>query len=247
MMTISYLFENARSAGKTTQAMKEHFQRRTNYHIELVQKYLQKIIDLKDPRLDNKILEKEKTHDQSKFKDPEFEPYLHVNWSYNMKDQGKKYNPPESTKDQMKAATFHHVKTNPHHPESWDKDRDKVPDKMVDATSMPLTYVASMVADWLAMSEEKKTCPYEWAEKNINKRWKFSEEQVKLIYDLLDKLWSQKIEYKDWLISVQKYDHGWSGNAKKDKETLSIRGWVTSKDEAIKEFKNMVDNWIKNN
>lgn len=257
MMSLSYLFENTQAADRVTQDMLDHFHKRTNLHISLVQKYLQDIINLKDPRLDLAELEKEKSHDQSKFKEPEIGPYIYVNWSYHQKDLNKKYDPPEATKEQMQAATFHHVKTNLHHAEAWDKnateesinpkDRDKVPDKMVDATSMPLTYVASMVADWLAMSSEKKTNPYEWAEKNINKRWKFSEEQVKLIYDLLDKIWVQKIDYKGWIVSIQKYDHGWSGNAKKDKETLSIRGWCSTKEEAIKEFKNMVDNWIKNN
>jgi hypothetical protein len=101
MVTISYLFENARAAGKTTQAMVDHFKQRTNLHISLVQKYLQKIIELNDSRLDNKILEEEKTHDQSKFKSPEFESYLHVNWSYHLKDQGKKYDPPTDIKSQM--------------------------------------------------------------------------------------------------------------------------------------------------
>jgi len=54
MMSITYLFENARAAGKTTQAMIEHFNRRTAEHIDLVRDYLLKIIDLNDPRLDKK-------------------------------------------------------------------------------------------------------------------------------------------------------------------------------------------------
>jgi hypothetical protein len=101
----------------------------------------------------------------------------------------------------MQAATFHHCKTNMHHPEFWDmnateksinpNDRDKAPDEMVDGTKMMLNSVASMVADWCAMSEEKKTCPYDWAKQNVNKRWRFDPEQVKLIYDLLDKIWSK--------------------------------------------------------
>ena len=200
-MSITYLFENARAAGKTTQAMIDHFVKRTNIHIELVQKYLDKIINLNDSRLDNNILEKEKTHDWSKFKDPEVGPYVFVDHSYHMKDLGQEYNPPADIKDRMQAATFHHVRTNKHHPEFWqeqlvgvinDKDRDKPPEKMVDATDMPLTYVAAMVADWLAMSEEKKTDPYEWAKNNIHKRWHFTENQIKLIYDLLDRLWKKK-------------------------------------------------------
>jgi len=200
MMSITYLFENARAAGKTTQAMIEHFNRRTAEHIDLVRDYLLKIIDLNDPRLDKKILSQESIHhDESKFKDPELGPYVFVDHSYHMKDLGKKYNPPADIKQQMQAATFHHISTNKHHADYWDKDlkmnnlnskdRDKVPDKMVDATSMPLTYVASMVADWCSMSAEKKTDPYVWCEQNINKRWYFSDNQIKLIYDLLDKIW----------------------------------------------------------
>jgi len=203
MLNISYLFENARAGGKTTKAMIDHFNKRTRYHIDLVKKYLDKIINLKDSRLDNDILEKEKIeHDQSKFREPEFEPYLYVNWSYHMKDLGAEYIPSEDIKNQMQAATFHHVKINQHHPEAWDekstlesinnKDRDKPPEEIVDATNMPLSYVATMIADWLAMSEEKNTCPYEWTKNNIDKRWKFNKDQEKLIYDLIDKVWEKK-------------------------------------------------------
>lgn len=259
MMSLRYIFENARQAGKTTQVMIEHFKNRTNYHIELVQKYLDKIIALNDKRLDKKILEEEKTHDQSKFNPPEFEPYIYINWSYHQKDLGKEYNPPEDMKTKMQLATFHHVKNNEHHPDYWDdnstvesinnKDRDKPPTKMVDATKMPLTYVAVMVADWLAMSDEKNTDPYKWAKENINKRWKFNEEQVKLIYDLFDKLWIRKVEYKGWIISLAKYDRithsGWGGNAQKDEERLTIRGLCNSPEDLISDLKTMIDAHIK--
>ena len=202
MMPISYLFESIHADGKITQAMINHFQTRTNFHIKLVQKYLQKIIDLKDPRLDLAELEKEKIHDQSKFKEPELSPYIVLTWSYHQKDLNKKFDPPEDIKTQMQVASFHHVKNNPHHAEAWDKnskvdsinraDRDTPPEQMVDATKMPLSYVASMVADWCAMSEEKKSCPYDWAKKNINVRWKLTKEQENLIYDLLDKIWKKE-------------------------------------------------------
>jgi hypothetical protein len=186
-----------------TQEMRELFEKRTNIHIKLVQKYLQKIIDLNDKRLNNKTLEAEKHHDQSKFEEPEYTPYLHVNWHYHLKDKGEEYNPSEEIKAKMDEATFHHVKANKHHPEYWDtnstedainrNDRDKTPEKQVDATKMPLDYVASMVADWLAMSDEKKTDPFKWAEKMVNKRWKFTKAQVQLIDDLIDGSWIEKI------------------------------------------------------
>jgi len=203
MLTTNHLFENSRRAGKTTCAMIQHFETRTNYHISLVRKYIDKIIALNDPRLDLAVLEEEKEHhDLSKFKEPEYTPYLHVNWKYYMKERGTEYMPPNIIRRQMNTATFHHVSTNKHHPDYWDNnlsinnlnldDRDKIPDKMVDSTKMPLTHIATMVADWLAMAEEKKTDPYKWAEQNINKRWKFNKEQKEFIYDLINKLWKEQ-------------------------------------------------------
>lgn len=175
----------------------EHFKQRTNLHIALVRKYLDKILQLRDPRIDAAALEAEKVgHDQSKFKSPEYEPYLHVNWKYYMKDQGKEYKPPKEVKDAMDTATLHHVISNKHHPEAWaptasinPDDRDKPPEEVVDATRMPLSYIATMVADWLAMSDEKSTDPCEWARKNIGIRWAFSDNQERLIYDLIYRCW----------------------------------------------------------
>lgn len=45
---------------------------------------------------------------------------------------------------------------------------------MIDGTKMWEVDIAEMIADWLAMSEEKNSDPYEWAKKNINVRWKFT-------------------------------------------------------------------------
>jgi len=174
----------------------EYFQERTNLHISLVGKYLDKIIQLKDPRLDPSILVAEKSgHDQSKFKSPEYEPYLHVNWKYYMKDRGREYNPPPEIKKAMDTATLHHVTSNRHHPEAWaptasinPDDRDKPPEEIVDASKMPLSYVATMVADWKAMAIEKGTSLKEWAGKNVGIRWKFTDNQKRLIYDLINYL-----------------------------------------------------------
>ena len=96
----------------------------------------------------------------------------------------------------MNEATFHHIKSHRHHPEFWDEsvtikdlnkdDRDRPSEgRIVDGTKMPLTYVAAMCADWFAMSEELGGHPNDWASKNINVRWKFNEEQINLIYDLI--------------------------------------------------------------
>ncbi len=170
-----------------TQPMIDHFEQRTNYHISLVQKYLQRIIDLNDSRLNLTILEQEKLHDESKFQDPEYNSYIYIDHSYHLANNGGKYDPPQDIKDQMREASLHHITTNKHHPEYWDVLLSK--DKIVDATMMPLDYVASMVADWLAMDEELGHDPYEWVEKNVGKKWKFTDVQIQLINDLVLSVW----------------------------------------------------------
>jgi hypothetical protein len=186
------------NAADVRNEMEDWFKKRTKLHITLVQKYLDKIIALGLPELNPEVLESEKDHDTSKWEDPEREPYVHVSWKYRQQDLGKKYEPPADTAQKMKEATYHHVKNNKHHPEYWDdtttpdsinpKDREAKPDKPVDATKMPLDYVAAMVADWLAMSEEKGTSIGSWVSKNVNVRWKFTPEQVALIDKLVDQV-----------------------------------------------------------
>jgi hypothetical protein len=182
------------TSNPSKEEMEKHFKTRTDFHIGLVQKYLQKIQDMNLPGINNEILEQEKDHDSGKWKDPEHSPYLHVNWKYKMQNEGKKYEPPQEIKDKMDEATFHHITTHKHHPDYWDEnitreslnsqDRDKPSGKIVDATKMPLSYVASMMADWAAMSEEKGTSLKDWINKNVNIRWKFSPQQVALIHKL---------------------------------------------------------------
>ena len=185
-----------RMSSSTEEKMKQHFETRTNMHIGLVNKYLGKIAALNLPEIDNNKLVFD-SHDASKFKEPEYTPYLHVNWKYRMKDLGEEYTPSREILDSMAEATFHHVKNNMHHPEFWDgswtldkdahkPDRDSPALEMVDATKMPLTHVAQMVADWLAMSEEKKTFTKDWADRNVNVRWRFNQEQVDLIYRIIE-------------------------------------------------------------
>ena len=61
--------------------MKEWFNKRTSKHISMVTKYAEKIDGLKDDRF-NGIVQRMKGHDQSKFKDPEVEPYIYTTWKY---------------------------------------------------------------------------------------------------------------------------------------------------------------------
>lgn len=174
--------------------MKKFFEERTNNHINRVKKYAQKISD-KFPELSG-VVEQAKNHDSSKYESPEYESYLYITWSYKCKDDGKDFKIPDEIDDN--AATLHHIKNNRHHPEFHDEgsndkslnrnDRDAVPERATDGTKMTNIDIAEMVSDWLAMSEEKGTSIKDWADKNINKRWNFTDDQVDLIYKLIDNI-----------------------------------------------------------
>jgi hypothetical protein len=251
MIYFSRLFETNEIPKK-----EDYFYKRTNNHITLVKKYIQKLIDLNDPRLDPLGLEDElNNHDSGKFKDPEIKPYIELTWNYHLKDHlGQDIKNSKELQDQIQQATFHHVKTHPHHPEYWNnestiesinnKDRDKPPEEIVDATQMPLTAIACMVADWCAMSDEKNSDPYDWAKNNINIRWKFTKEQEAFIYEMLNRLYKYQEQYNDWIISSAYYfPRGWGGNIKYGDKTLTIRGYESSKEKLITTLKNMANNY----
>ena len=54
---------------------------------------------------------------------------------------------------------------------------------------MPDDAIIEMCADWCAMSKKYGNTPFEWADENINKLWKFDKHQIKLIYNTLHKMW----------------------------------------------------------
>lgn len=188
-------YKQAKEKNPDYQKMKDFFDKRTNKHIERVQKYCKKIADYDKDRF-GKLVEQAKDHDHSKFKDPEIEPYLYVTWSYKCKDDGVDFDPPEGMDDKMNEATTHHVLHNSHHPEFHagedsevinKEDRDSpVRDKIIDGTKMPDLDIGEMVADWVSMGQEKGNSAKGWADKNINVRWKFTESQKDLIYELIE-------------------------------------------------------------
>ncbi|MFA7219306.1 MAG: DUF5662 family protein [Synergistaceae bacterium] len=177
--------------------MRAWYEKRTNAHIDRVQKYCKKIAEFDDKY--NELIERGKVHDQSKFEDPEIDPYIYITWKYKCKDDGMDFqecNPPDDIEDQMFNATMHHIKNNRHHPEFHAEeahlnknDRDRPPDEKVDATKMKDIDIGEMVCDWCAVSDEKGGTPADWAKKNINVRWTFTDEQEALIYELIDAVW----------------------------------------------------------
>jgi len=184
-----------------TKEMIDYFKYRTGFHLWCVHKWSNRIAALGDGRIDVELLNRERDeHDEMKWLSPEFEPYVSISWMYKCRRDGIPFEMPQDLKDRMNEATFHHIKNHKHHPEFWDSgstldslnkdDRDRPSSApMVDGTKMPLTYVASMVADWMAMSEELGGHPKDWAGKNINVRWRFTAEQTSLIFDLIERVW----------------------------------------------------------
>jgi hydroxymethylpyrimidine pyrophosphatase-like HAD family hydrolase len=183
-----------------TKEMIDWFVIRTNTHINLVQKYCQKISDkyLKYNKFIG-IESRGNQHDSNKWLEPEVLPYIIVSWNYHCKDIGKEFYINTELKEKMDKASEHHVLNNSHHPESWSTkinseiinkdDRDGIPSEIIDAEKMDELGIAEMCADWCAMSEERNNTPKEWADKTVNKRWKFTDKQVTLIYDILNNIW----------------------------------------------------------
>lgn len=173
----------------------EYFMERTNKHIDLVKKYMSKIVQ-NFPQYEE-LSDRIELHDKTKFENPELEPYVYITWKYKCKDDGMDFPISQDMENKMLEATLHHIKNNKHHPEYHTEqtddllnknDRDK-PNSLINAEKMPNIDIAEMVADWCAMSEEKGNTPTEWANKNVNIRWKFTEDQRNLIYELIDSIW----------------------------------------------------------
>lgn len=180
-------------------SMIQYFIGRTFRHLDLVRKYSHRLkqAGLMDT---DYFMTEVIAHDQSKFLEPEFFPYVLITWQYKCRAEGIKFLQPQEIKDEMNEATKHHIANNKHHPEYHDKDsisdtinredRDAIPDRMIDGTKMEENHIAEMVADWCAMSEERGNTPESWADKNVNERWKFTDSQVTLIYNSIDRVWN---------------------------------------------------------
>ena len=183
-----------------TDEMVNRFIIRTDNHIELVNKYLTKISVIM-PEYVNGLQERGRVHDASKYASPELFPYVLITWKYWCKDNNIKIKISNELEEEMNKATEHHCLLNDHHPEYFcgrtenlinkdDRDGSTTPSGIIDATKMPDICIAEMVGDWMAVSEERGSTPTEWAEKVINKKWRFTDNQIDFVYDILNNIWS---------------------------------------------------------
>ncbi len=136
-------------------------------------------------------------HDADKF-DSLYVPYVLISMGYNpdFKDDielRKKENPEMDSF--MRWASFSHVTNNSHHPEAWDiesatiMEKSKENEQMIDATKMPEIDIIEMCCDWASVGAEKGNSPQSWFKLKNGKKWKFTQDQEKLIEKTLDDLW----------------------------------------------------------
>lgn len=107
-------------------------------------------------------------HDASKFHGIEFE-YLSIG---NPSEEGAKL--------KLKLSVQQHNTTNQHHPEFWAGGIKEMPD----------VYVAEMVCDWKARSEEFGTSLRDWIDETATKRWEFAKD---------DRIYKEIMNYVDLL------------------------------------------------
>ena len=155
--------------------IKEKFIERTKKHIELVNKYA------------NKVGYEFPDHDASKL-DLLLDAYCY----YVVPKEERS----EEEQLALDMATLLHIKNASHHPEYWTSTplegftrQNYTPNGVIDATEMDNESIVQMVADWNAMSEEKGNSPMEWFNKVNGKRWLFTTEQQRLIRNLIKKMW----------------------------------------------------------
>lgn len=108
----------------------------------------EKLREAGEPDIAIKLIANGLIHDNSKLRG--------IEWLYLHEDVKLKC--PEN----FKKAYYHHVTTNPHHPEYWDG-----------IEKMPRQYLAEMVCDWYARSYEFGTDLVDWIKAKALARFNF--------------------------------------------------------------------------
>lgn len=155
-----------------TEDLVESFKNRTIEHINLVNKYANKL-GLSFPN-----------HDSSKLGDL-LEPY-----SLFMKEDKT-----QAEEELLDLATLIHIRNASHHPEYWTdtnlegfKRRSPNPHGIIDATKMPEEALLEMCCDWESVGEQVGNTGISWFNKVNGTRWLFSSEQQNFIRETLKKL-----------------------------------------------------------
>ena len=128
----------------------------------------EKLIGLGEIELAHKLIANGFIHDASKFHGIEWDNMTPTTTA------GE-----ETAKLKLKMAVNHHRMINPHHPEYWGEIQ-----------KMPRVYIAEMVCDWKARSEEFGSSLKDYIDTFATKRWNFVKDdkihkEIMLFVDLL--------------------------------------------------------------
>lgn len=143
-------------------------------HIKLVQAATQllgkRLIESGETEFGRALIANGLKHDQSKFHGIEWDFLVRVS-----KDDDK-------ANEYLQIAWRQHVETNEHHPEYWRGDNG--------ISEMPRIFIAEMVCDWYARSQEMGTSLREWIKNDATKKYDMSLQgktykQVKFFVDML--------------------------------------------------------------
>jgi hypothetical protein len=118
-------------------------------------------------------------HDESKYSDIEFEPYR-LKW-YPTDDEKLAIREPDiaiQLYEDYDAATYHHVKNNPHHTAFWVQEDGSIKD-------MNLKYIIEMLCDWLSFGNDIRVWYKNKAEKERNEMSTRTKEIVEELMDLI--------------------------------------------------------------
>jgi hypothetical protein len=161
-----------------TPEMLEFYERRTNEHIERVRKCLTLMASV--THHGQKLLERARVHDASKFGPEERLPYVWLTEHHRCRRKGEPFEYPPGVAEAVDRAIQHHVTSNRHHPEFH-----------ADPNEMSEVDLIEMVCDWTAMAQEygqNGGSARGWADKTVGKRVKFSEEKHRFIYRMIEEL-----------------------------------------------------------
>src|SRR5262245_5064849 len=93
-----------------TAEMLAFHERRTNEHIERVRRCLTLLADATDH--ETELLERARTHDDSKFGPEEWIPYVWLTEYHRRRRSGEPFEYPEGVAEKVKLAVHHHVTSN---------------------------------------------------------------------------------------------------------------------------------------
>lgn len=129
--------------------------------------------------IENNIL----AHDNSKYTEAEFMPYVYYFYGEKTKQVEEEFN----------YAWLHHIHENPHHWQHWILVHDDEPTEYLD---MPYEYIIEMICDWWAFSWKTGNLHeiFDWYKKH--KDMQLSDNTRKTVEDILDKL-KNKLEELD--------------------------------------------------